>query len=63
MMTHDEPWLPPKPADGQYWLCLSEIEVLSLVEGIVLARTQQQARHVTIYLRAEMSDSQAEKKA
>jgi hypothetical protein len=52
----DEPWLPPRAQDGQYWLCLSEIEVLSLVEGIVLARTQQQARHVTIYLRAELSD-------
>jgi hypothetical protein len=48
----NEPWLPPLPQDGQYWLCLTELEALSLVEGIVLARTQHQARHLTMYLHA-----------
>ncbi len=45
-----EPWVPPLPKDGQYWVCLSELEARALAEGVVLARTQQQARQLTSYL-------------
>lgn len=44
-----EPWM-PAVAGPQYFLLLSEIEAAALAEGVVLLRTQAQARHLVRWI-------------
>ncbi len=46
---HGEPWL-PAVAGTHYYLLLSELEAAALSHGIVLLRTQRQARLLLRYL-------------